>query len=97
MHKETLKLEKVSTIMKKLLFGALINCGFIALAYAADPQEQQPKKEEKFICSRNNQSDSVFTDVYKSEDECGKYCTGIGTVCEPTGKRTDVDTEDVAD
>lgn len=83
--------------MKKLLFITLASYSLSALVYAADQQEQKLKKEEKFICSRNVMSDSVLTDVYQTEGECKKYCTGIGTVCEPTGKRTVVDTEDVAD
>ncbi len=41
--------------------------------------------------------DSVFTSVFGTAEECRKYCTGVGAICEETADTTDVDTLDVAD
>lgn len=37
-------------------------------------------------------SDTIYNSVFETADECQKYCTGIGSVCEETGESTDVET-----
>jgi hypothetical protein len=64
----------------------------IALSMAVAPYVDA---QYKYICARDNEDDSVFTDVYETEEECNKYCTGIGTVCQKTDESTYVDTQDV--
>lgn len=85
----------MKTLLSLLFFTLIAGC----ISAQQGDQGTSPERGNniKYICSRDNMADSVFTDVYESESDCRKYCTGIGTVCEPTGKRTPVDTQDVAD
>ncbi len=84
--------------MKKLVVLFLTLIAGSLIAQRGDLGTSPAKAPDiKYICSRDNMADSVFTDVYESESECRRYCTGIGTVCEPTGAKTPVDTQDVAD
>ncbi len=48
----------------------------------------------KYICSQNVM-DTAFTSVFATAEECRKYCTGIGAVCEETGDDNVVNTLDV--
>ncbi len=45
----------------------------------------------KYICSQNVMDDTVFTSVFETAEECRKYCTGIGSVCEETGDANKID------
>ncbi|MBA3752026.1 hypothetical protein H0X06_04495 [Candidatus Dependentiae bacterium] len=51
--------------------------------------------QAKFICSQDVMGDSTFTSVFKTGEECRKYCVGIGKICEETGDHTDVNVNSV--
>lgn len=69
--------------MKRIVTALLVMSSLGAL---------QAKAKTKYICTINVMDDAMFTEEFKTREECRKYCRGIGTVCEETGEATVIDT-----